>query len=71
MSISQENNQQNPSPASVKKFVDNNFDLEGTEFDDWTPQDWTKDIPVYDSIQVIKSLIGVKEDFYLKTPIPF
>ena len=29
-----------------------NFDPEGTEFDDWDPQDWKEDIPVYQTIQV-------------------
>ena len=43
----------------VRKFVDDNFDTEGTEFDDWIPQDWTENIPVYDHIKV-SNLLRIK-----------
>ena len=36
----------------IKNFVDENFDTEGTEFDDWIPQDWKENITVYQKIQV-------------------
>ena len=39
-------------PEDVKKFVKDNFDPEGTEFDDWDPPDWKEEIPVFETIRV-------------------
>ena len=50
--IIKESNKQRPDPASVREFVENNFNPEGTEFEDWNPQDWKETIPVYKTIKV-------------------
>ena len=42
----------------IKNFVDENFDTEGTEFDDWIPQDWKENIPVYQKIKVNQSIFS-------------
>ena len=42
----------NMTPEDVKKFVKDNFDPEGTEFDDWDPPDWKEEIPVFETIKV-------------------
>ena len=41
-----------PSKNLVQQFVDNNFDLEGSEFEDWEPKDWNAHIDLFDKITV-------------------
>jgi len=33
-------------------FVNDNFLPEGTEFEEWKPQDWNQTIPIFDKIKV-------------------
>ena len=40
----------NPGKARVMKFVNDNFDEAGMEFETWTPADWTKNPAIIDKI---------------------
>ena len=41
-----------PNKKEVNDFVQTNFSPEGTEFEEWNPIDWNKDVPVYKTIKV-------------------
>ena len=43
---------ENPDREHVQKFVDDNFNPEGSEFETWDPEDWSETIPVFDKIKV-------------------
>jgi len=47
----------NPTKKQIEAFVDdnfnevpNNFDPQGSEFEEWKPSDWSEDIPLFDEI---------------------
>jgi hypothetical protein len=42
-----------PSKEQVQTFVDDNFDSEGSEFEDWEPSDWKPDIALLNNINVL------------------
>ena len=37
--------QNQPTKVELQQFVDNNFEVEGLEFDPWNPSDWISDPP--------------------------
>jgi hypothetical protein len=41
-----------PDKQLLQQFVDEHFLPEGSEFEDWDPADWNKDIPLFDTIKV-------------------
>ena len=52
-----------PTQEQVQKFVDDNFiqvpndfNSQGSEFQEWNPIDWSEDIPLFDKITVIQKL---------------
>ena len=47
----------NPSKTQVQNFVDENFDEEGSEFEEWEPSDWHEDIAAFNQIKVCLYLI--------------
>jgi hypothetical protein len=36
----------------LRRFVDDHFSPEGSEFEDWDPKDWNATIPLFDNIKV-------------------
>ena len=50
-----------PSKEQVAQFVQDNFDPEGSEFEEWTPSDWKQDIALFDHIQDEKYLDFAKD----------
>ena len=41
-----------PSMEQVKSFVKDNFDEEGSEFENWEPKDWKDNIAILEKITV-------------------
>lgn len=52
ISIYLQETQNNPTKEQVQTFVDENFDPEGSEFEEWEPSDWNEDIKVLSHIKV-------------------
>ena len=55
----------NPTKKQVEAFVDdnfnevpNNFDPQGSEFEEWKPSDWSEDIPLFDEITVLPNFLN-------------
>lgn len=46
-----EHHNQTPSRNDVRQFVNDTFDQEGKEFEDWVPQDWTQNPKYVDKIE--------------------
>ena len=46
-------NENNPTQEQVETFVNENFDPEASEFEEWEPSDWNEDIPFFNKITVI------------------
>ena len=42
----------NPSKNQIQTFVDDNFDSEGSEFEEWQPIDWNSEIDLFNKITV-------------------
>ena len=42
----------NPSKNEIQTFVDDNFDSEGSEFEEWQPIDWNSEIDLFNRITV-------------------
>ncbi len=47
----------NPSVEQVRAFVDENFSAEGTEFEDWDPEDWHDHPEFLEKIKVSQAII--------------
>ena len=59
----QDKSNNNPDRELIRDFVDQNFDEEGTEFEDWNPFDWQPDIDLYTMIRVKILLINLNQHF--------
>ena len=46
-------NENNPTKEQLENFVNDNFDPEASEFEEWEPSDWNEDIPVFNKITVM------------------
>ena len=50
--LSSQDNSDNPDNVTVLAFVDRNFGPEGTEFEEWEPEDWDPNPEFLNGIKV-------------------